>query len=83
MINIIILHYLSGVNILCEIYGKTSTENRFIKVYLYEPVSFFKKKSCPTQKVKAARFYLYSFVSALILYAPHIKSKNYRSFAPG
>ena len=74
---------MPGVNILCENYGKTSTENKFIKVYLYKLVSFFKKTSCPTQKVKAARFYLQLFVSALILYAPHIKSNNYRSFAPG
>ena len=34
--NIIILHFLSGVNILYENYGKTSTENKFKKVYLYE-----------------------------------------------
>ena len=52
-------------------------------MYLYEPVSFFKKNELPDPKVKAARFYLQLFVSALILYAPHIKSNNYRSFAPG
>ena len=39
--DIIILHYLSRVNILCENYGKTSTENKFKKVYFLEQCRIF------------------------------------------